>query len=266
MSEARRPRSLGRRFYMVAFSTILIKECNRFLRIWLQTILPPAISMGLYFVIFGHLIGPRIGQMGGFSYMQYIAPGIIMMAVITNAYANVTSSFFGAKFQRHIEEMLVAPVPNVLILAGYVCGGICRGLCVAALVTVVASFFTDLAVHSYGVTFAVVLLTSALFSLGGFINAIFARKFDDISIVPTFVLTPLTYLGGVFYSIDLLPEFWRHLSLLNPILYMVNAFRYGILGVSDIGLGQAFLVIGSLVVVLTAWSLYLLERGVGLRS
>ncbi len=266
MSERQPVRSLGHRFYMVAFSTILIKECNRFLRIWLQTILPPAISMGLYFVIFGQLIGSRIGQMGGFSYMQYIAPGIIMMAVITNAYANVTSSFFGAKYQRHIEEMLVAPVPNVLILAGYVCGGICRGLCVAALVTVVASFFTKLEVHSYGVTFAVVLLTSALFSLGGFINAIFARKFDDISVVPTFILTPLTYLGGVFYSIDLLPEFWRHMSLLNPILYMVNAFRYGILGVSDIGLGQAFTVIGGLVVVLTAWSLYLLERGVGLRS
>ena len=260
------PQSLGHRFYLVAFSTILIKECNRFLRIWLQTILPPAISMGLYFVIFGHLIGPRIGQMGGFSYMQYIAPGIIMMAVITNAYSNVTSSLFGAKFQRHIEEILVAPVPNVLILAGYVCGGICRGLCVAALVTVVASFFTDLHVHSYAVTLAVVLLTSTLFSLGGFINAIFARKFDDISIVPTFVLTPLTYLGGVFYSIDLLPEFWRHLSLLNPILYMVNAFRYGILGVSDIALSQAFAVIGGLVVLLTAWSMYLLERGVGLRS
>ncbi|MBK8960172.1 MAG: ABC transporter permease [Proteobacteria bacterium] len=266
MREHARTRSLGWRFYSVAFTTILIKEVNRFGRIWLQTILPPGISMGLYFVIFGHLIGPRIGQMGGFSYMQYIAPGIIMMAVITNAYANVTSSFFGAKFQRHIEEILVAPVPNVLILAGYVCGGICRGLCVAALVTVVASFFTDLTVHSYGVTFAVVLMTSALFSLGGFINAVFARKFDDISIVPTFVLTPLTYLGGVFYSIDLLPEFWRHLSLLNPILYMVNAFRFGILGVSDIALGQAFGVIGAFVVLLTAWSLYLLERGVGLRS
>lgn len=266
MSERGARRGLGRRFYTVAFTTLLIKECNRFLRIWLQTILPPAISMGLYFVIFGHLIGPRIGEMGGFSYMQYIAPGIIMMAVITNAYSNVVSSFFGAKFQRHIEEILVAPVPNVLILAGYVAGGVCRGVCVGALVTVVASFFTDLHVHSLAVTFGVVVLTSALFSLGGFINAIFARKFDDISIVPTFVLTPLTYLGGVFYSIDLLPEFWRHMSLLNPILYMVNAFRYGILGVSDIPLGHAFMVILAFVVALTAWSLYLLERGVGLRS
>ncbi|MBX9605556.1 MAG: ABC transporter permease [Gammaproteobacteria bacterium] len=266
MSDPREARGLDQRFYLVAFSTLVIKECNRFLRIWLQTVLPPGISMGLYFVIFGHLIGPRIGTMGGFDYMQYIAPGIIMMAVITNAYSNVTSSFFGAKFQRHIEEILVAPMPDELILAGYVTGGVCRGVCVGALVTLVASFFTDLAVHSYLVTFTVVVLTSTLFSLGGFINAIFARKFDDISIVPTFVLTPLTYLGGVFYSIDLLPDFWRHMSLLNPILYMVNAFRFGILGVSDIPLARAFVVIASLVVVLTVWSLYLLKRGVGLRT
>ena len=266
MNDPREAHGLDRRFYLVAFSTLVIKECNRFLRIWLQTVLPPGISMGLYFVIFGQLIGPRIGSMGGFDYMQYIAPGIIMMAVITNAYSNVTSSFFGAKFQRHIEEILVAPMPDELILAGYVTGGVCRGVCVGALVTLVASFFTDLAVRSYLVTFTVVVLTSTLFSLGGFINAIFARKFDDISIVPTFVLTPLTYLGGVFYSIDLLPDFWRHMSLLNPILYMVNAFRYGILGVSDIPLARAFAVIVILVVILTVWSLYLLKRGVGLRT
>lgn len=191
--------------YVVAFRTIVIKEVNRFLRIWLQTILPPAITMGLYFVIFGNLIGPRIGLMSGFDYMQYIAPGIIMMAIITNAYSNVVSSFFGAKFQRHIEEILVAPVPDALILGGYVCGGIIRGIIVGALVTVVALFFTDLHVNSYPITIAVVILTSALFSLAGFINAILAKKFDDISIVPSFVLTPLTYLGGVFYSIDLLP-------------------------------------------------------------
>ena len=257
---------LGARFYAIAFTTILRKEINRFTRIWLQTILPPGISMGLYFLIFGHLIGPRIGQMGGFSYMQYIAPGIIMMAVITNAYSNVVSSFFGAKFQHHIEEILVAPVPNALILAGYVCGGICRGVCVGAVVTVVALAFTNLEIKSYPVTLAVVVMTATLFSLGGFINAIFAHKFDDVSIVPTFVLTPLTYLGGVFYSIDMLPPLWRHLSLLNPILYMVNAFRYGILGVSDIGLVQAFAVTGGFVVGLTAVSLLLLERGVGIRT
>ena len=255
-----------RQRYLTAFATIVIKELNRFLRIWVQTILPPAITMSLYFVIFGNLIGPRIGPMAGFSYMEYIAPGIIMMAIITNAYSNVVSSFFGAKFQHHIEEILVAPVPHALNLAGYVCGGICRGVIVGALVTVVATFFTELGIHSYAVTLAVVILTSTLFSLGGFINAMYARKFDDISIVPTFVLTPLTYLGGVFYSIELLGEPWRQLSLLNPILYMVNAFRFGILGVSDIALPHAFAVILGFIVVLSMFSLHLLNRGVGLRS
>jgi ABC-2 type transport system permease protein len=252
--------------HIVALQTIVIKELSRFLRIWLQTVLPPAITMGLYFVIFGNLIGPRVGTMAGFPYIEYIAPGIIMMAVISNAYSNVVSSFFGAKFQHHIEEILVAPVPHGLILTGYVIGGVCRGVLVGVVVTLVALFFTDLSVHHAGVTLLVVVLTAALFSLGGFINAIFARKFDDISIVPTFVLTPLTYLGGVFYSIELLPQPWRDLSLLNPVLYMVNAFRFGMLGVSDIPLAQAFLVIGAFIVLLSGLCLLLLERGVGVRS
>ncbi len=263
VSAAALPRST---IYWVAFRTLATKEFNRFVRIWLQTILPPAITMGLYFVIFGNLIGPRIGTMAGFDYIQYIAPGIIMMAVITNAYSNVVSSFFGAKFQRHIEEILIAPVPNTLILAGYVSGGVARGLIVGALVTIVALAFTDLRIHSYAVTLSTVVLTSVLFSLGGFINAMFARKFDDISIVPTFVLTPLTYLGGVFYSIELLPDFWRQVSLLNPVLYMVNAFRYGILGISDISLTHAFTVVVAFVVMLTIFSLELLRRGTGLRN
>ncbi len=266
MADSPRPSHLGWRYCAIALGTILSKEINRFTRIWLQTILPPAITMGLYFVIFGNLIGPRVGTMGGYTYMQYIAPGIIMMAIITNAYSNVVSSFFGAKFQHHIEEILVSPVPNSLILAGYIGGGICRGVLVGIVVTAVALFFTDLHVRSWLVIIAVVILTATLFSLGGFINAIFARKFDDISIVPTFILTPLTYLGGVFYSIDLLPGFWRHISLLNPIVYMVNAFRYGILGTSDIGLVPAFSVIVSFVVALTVLALYLLARGVGLRT
>ena len=255
-----------RELYVTAFRTIVTKELNRFLRIWLQTILPPAITMGLYFVIFGNLIGPRIGLMSGFAYMQYIAPGIIMMAIITNSYSNVVSSFFGAKFQRHIEEILIAPVPNALILAGYICGGVSRGIIVGILVTVVALFFTDLKIHSYAVTISVVVLTSVLFSLAGFINAIYAKKFDDISIVPTFVLTPLIYLGGVFYSVDSLPEFWRQVSMFNPVLYMVNAFRYGMLGISDIGLLHAFTVIIVFVVLLTTLRLNLLNRGVGLRA
>ena len=252
--------------YYIAFKTIVIKEVSRFARIWIQTILPPAITMALYFVIFGNLIGPRVGQMGGFSYIQYIAPGIIMMAVITHSYANVVSSFFGSKFQRHIEEMLIAPIPNGLILAGYISGGVARGLTVGLVVTVVALFFTKLTLYSLPIVVATVLLTSTLFSLGGLINGIFARNFDDTSIIPTFVLTPLTYLGGVFYSIDLLPEFWRTVSLANPILYMVNAFRYGILGVSDIPIATAFTVNGMFILGLWTLSLHLLNRGVGIRT
>jgi len=252
--------------HFIAFRTILFREIQRFSRIWLQTIVPPAITMTLYFVIFGGLIGSQIRHMDGYSYMQYMAPGIIMMAVITNSYSNVVSSFFGAKFQRHIEELLVAPVPNYLILLGYIGGGVARGLLVGVLVTCVALFFTHLHVSSPLITASVVLLTSVLFSLGGFINAVFATKFDDISIVPTFVLTPLTYLGGVFYSIKMLPDFWRHVSMANPILYMVNAFRYGILGVSDINIVTAYLIIGLFVVILFVFSLHLLNRGTGIRS
>ena len=228
------------KLWLISFQTIVAKELNRFLRIWLQTLLPPAITMSLYFVIFGSVIGNRIGEMSGINYMSYIAPGIIMMAIITNTYGNVVSSFFGAKFQRHIEEILVSPTPNIIILAGYVTGGVCRGILVGLIVTAITLFFTPLKIYSLPISISVVVLTAVLFSLLGFINGIFAKKFDDIAIVPTFVLTPLTYLGGVFYSIDLLPPFWKELSLINPVLYMVNAFRFGFLGVSDIDLMQAY--------------------------
>ncbi len=251
---------------LIAFNTIVYKEISRFTRIWVQTLVPPAISMTLYFIIFGSLIGPRIGRMDGLNYIEYIAPGIIMMSIINNSYANVVSSFFGAKFQNHIEEMLVAPIPTIIILLGYVTGGIARGVLVGIVVTVVALFFTDLRVHSYAITFAVVLMTSVLFSLGGMINAIFAKKFDDISIVPTFILTPLIYLGGVFYSIDMLPQFWQTVSAFNPILYMVNAFRYGMLGVTDIDIGAAFLILLIFTVILFSISLYLLNKGTGIKS
>ncbi|WP_210404790.1 ABC transporter permease [Hahella sp. CCB-MM4] len=250
----------------VAFQTIVIKEVRRFTRIWPQTILPPAITMTLYFVIFGNLIGPRIGEMGGYAYMDFIVPGLIMMSVITNAYANVVSSFFGMKFQHCIEELLVAPVPNYIILLGYVGGGVARGLAVGFIVTLVSLWFTDLQIHHLGVVISVVVLTAVLFSLGGFINAVYANKFDDISIVPTFVLTPLTYLGGVFYSISLLPSFWQDVSLVNPILYMVNAFRYGLLGVSDINIGVAYGMILLFIAILFTFSLSLLNRGVGIRN
>ncbi len=251
---------------LTAFLTIARKEIRRFLRIWTQTLVPPMVTMSLYFVIFGNLIGPRIGEMQGIRYIDYIAPGLIMMSVITNSYSNVVSSFFSARFQRYVEEMLVSPTPNWVILTGYVSGGVARGLSVGLAVTLVSMFFADLRVHHVAATVLVVLLTATLFSLMGFVNAIFARNFDDISIVPTFVLTPLTYLGGVFYSIDLLSDFWRGLSLANPILYMVNVFRYGILGISDIPLWIGFTIIAVFVVALYVLCLVLLERGVGIRT
>lgn len=236
------------------------------LRIWIQTIVPPAITMTLYFVIFGNLIGRRIGTMEGFDYMQYIAPGLIMMSVITNSYGNVVSSFFGAKFARHIEEMLVAPMSYASIIIGHVAGGVLRGLLVGTLVTIIALFFTRLDVAHPFIMISVVLLSSIVFSLAGFINAIFARKFDDISIVPTFVLTPLTYLGGVFYTISMLPPFWQNVSKANPILYMVNAFRYGILGKSDISIGHAYAILLVFIVVLFTTCVLLMRRGVGIRE
>ncbi|EKF72779.1 inner membrane transport permease [Alcanivorax hongdengensis A-11-3] len=249
----------------VAFATIVVKEIRRFTRIWPQTLLPPAITMTLYFVIFGNLIGHRIGDMGGFDYMQYIVPGLIMMSVIQNSYGNVVSSFFSTKFQHSIEEMLVSPMPAHVILTGYVVGGMVRGMLVGLIVSLLSLFFTHLSMHHLGITVLVVTMTAALFALGGFINATFANKFDDISIIPTFVLTPLTYLGGVFYSIDLLPDFWRALTLVNPIVYMVNAFRYGVLGVSDVNVYASLGAIAIFVVVFYLFSLWLLQRGTGIR-
>jgi len=250
----------------VAFETIASREILRFMRIWIQTVLPAVITTALYFLIFGTLIGERIGPMGGVDYIDFIVPGLVLMAVITNSYANTVSSFYQSKFSHFIEELLIAPVPNWVILAGYVVGGVARGLVVGVAVTLVALLFTDIGIHSLGITFLVFLLTAVLFALGGFINAVYANSFDAVAIVPNFVLTPLTYLGGVFYSIDLLPEIWRTLSLANPVLYMVNAFRYGILGVADIDPWSAFGVILAFIVVLTAYSLWLLRRGVGTKT
>lgn len=250
----------------IAFMTLLRKEIKRFTRIWVQTLLPPAITMTLYFIIFGTLIGRRIGDMGGFSYIQFVAPGLIMMAVLTNSYSNVTSSFFSAKFQRSIEEVLVSPTPNYIILLGYCLGGMARGLGVGVVVTCLALFFTDIPIHSWWVTVSIVVLTSAFFALAGFINAVFANTFDDISIVPTFVLTPLTYLGGVFFSIDMLAEFWQGVARLNPILYMVNTFRYGMLGVSDVNVVMAFSGLVLCVAALFMVALHLLKTGKRLRA
>lgn len=251
---------------LTALKTILYKETRRFVRIWIQTLLPPAVTTALYFLIFGHLIGDRIGAVAGYSYLAYIVPGVILMTVITNAYGNVVSSFFSTKIQHYVEEMLVAPVANWVILVGYVGGGVLRGLAVAAVVTGVAVAFAEVHLHDPWVVAGVVVLTASLFSLAGFLNAIFAKHFDDISLIPTFVLTPLTYLGGVFYSVDMLPPFWRDVSVLNPILYMINAFRYGLLGVSDVDLGRAFAIMLAFNVLLAALALTLLRRGVGIKS
>jgi ABC-2 type transport system permease protein len=252
--------------YRVAFTTILIKEMRRFLRIWVQTILPPMITTALYFVIFGKMIGSQLAPISGYSYMDFIVPGLIMMTVISNSYANVVSSFYGSKFQRYIEELLIAPIPLSLILLGFVAGGVARGVIVGVMVTLVASFFVDLQLHNIWVTLSVTLLTATLFALAGFINAIFANSFDDISIIPTFVLVPLTYLGGIFYSVKMLPDIWQTISLANPILYMINTFRYGMLGISDIDLLTAYTVIMLFIVVLYSYSLWLLKHGVGLRG
>lgn len=252
---------------LVALQTIVRREIVRIMRIWTQTLIPPAITMTLYFVIFGKLIGSRIGNIQGeFTYMQYIVPGLVMMSIITNSYGNISSSFFGAKFQRSVEEMLVSPMPNWVILLGYVTGAVARGLVVGFLVLLIALLFTHLHVANIWVTLLSVLFGATIFSLAGFVNAIYAKKFDDIALVPTFVLTPLTYLGGVFYSVNMLSEPWQSISRVNPILYMVNAFRFGVLGISDVHIGVAFGVMLLFVIGLSWVALNLLKRGVGLRS
>ena len=257
---------MNTRQLLISLWTMVVKEVRRFLRIWPQTLVPPSITMTMYFIIFGNLIGSRVGEMHGISYMSYIVPGLIMMSVITNSYSNVASSFFSNKFQRSVEEMMVSPMPNWVILAGFVIGGAARGLGVGLIVTVVSLFFTHLDLHHPLLTLMVVIMTALLFSIGGFVNALLAKKFDDISIIPIFVLTPLTYLGGVFYSIDLLPEFWQNVTMINPILYMVNAFRYGILGISDIPVGGALVAIALFIVAFWFLALWMLNRGKGIRS
>jgi ABC-2 type transport system permease protein len=251
---------------LIALQTIARREIVRILRIWGQTLVPPAITMTLYFLIFGSLIGRRIGDMGGFDYMDFIVPGLVMMSVIQNAYGNISSSFFGAKFGRHIEELLVSPLPNWVILTGYVSGAVLRGLMVGVIVLAIAMGFTHVRVPHPFVMLTTVLLAATVFSLAGFVNAVYAKKFDDIAIVPTFILTPLTYLGGVFYSVTLLPPLWQQISYLNPVLHMVNAFRYGLLGVTDVPLWIAYAVMLGFVVGLSALALHLLRRGTGLRS
>ncbi len=251
---------------LIALGTIVRREVARILRIWGQTLVPPAITMTLYFLIFGGLIGSRIGEMGGYNYMQFIVPGLVMMSVIQNSYGNISSSFFGAKFGRHVEELLVSPMPNWVVLLGYVLGAVLRGLMVGAIVLAIAMLFTRVRIPHPLVTLTTVLLGAAIFSLAGFINAVYAKKFDDIAIVPTFILTPLTYLGGVFYSVTLLPPWAEAATHANPVFYMVNAFRYGLLGVSDVPVWVAYALMLGFAGVLTVVALWLLRRGIGLRS
>ena len=251
---------------LIALQTIVIKEILRFSRIWIQTILPSAITVSLYFLIMGTFIGSQISAIDGYSYIEFIAPGLIMMGIISNSYANTVSSFYSSKFQRHIEEMLVSPMPNHIIILGFMLGGIARGLAVGAVVTCVSLIFTDLQIHNLAIVICTVILTAALFSIAGMINGIYANSFDDISIIPTFVLTPLTYLGGIFFSIEMLPSFWQKVSLGNPILYMINSFRLGILGISDVGFLASISVIVGFLLLLFTFCLYLLNKGVGIRS
>jgi ABC-2 type transport system permease protein len=252
--------------YSIAFRTIVTKEIFRFIRIWPQTLLPPAITTALYFLIFGKLIGDRIGAINGASYMDYIVPGIILMSVISHSYANVVSSFYSTKFQRNIEELLVAPVPNWIILCGYVSGGIIRGLLVGFVVALISLLFADIVVKDMFIALSIMFLTATLFSLAGFINAVLAESFDDISIIPNFILTPLSYLGGVFYSVKMLPGIWQSISLGNPILYMINAFRYGLIGVTDVDIQLAYIMTVGFILTLTLISLFLLYKGIGIKN
>ena len=272
-SERRVDQNSRLRANLVGLQTIVIKEVTRLLRIWPQTIVPPVVTTTLYYIIFGKVIGARVGEMGGVSYMEFIVPGLVMMSVINNSYSNVVSSFFSSKFQRNIEEMLISPLHNSVILLGFMAGGIVRAMLIGGIVLLVSVFFVEtLSIYSIPLTFTVALLTASLFSIGGFINAMLARKFDDVAIIPTFVLTPLIYLGGVFYSIALLPQPWEMISRFNPIVYMVSAFRYGILkdqlspAVIDIDIGVAFGIIAVFIVALFLLTLWMLHRGIGLRA
>lgn len=252
--------------YYTALKSLAIKETNRYLRIWVQTLVPPVITTSLYFVIFGKMIGGRIGDMGGFSYMEFIVPGLIMMSAITSSYSNVSSSFFSQKFQKNIEELLVAPVPTHVIIWGFVLGGLGRSLLVGTLVTIISLLFVPLNVFSWLIVILTLLMTAILFSLAGLINGVFAQSYDDVSIVPTFVLQPLTYLGGVFYAISMLPPFWQTVSKVNPIVYMISAFRYGFLGTTDVPIMASLMILVLFIIIVYSVCYYLINTGKGIRS
>lgn len=250
----------------IAFTTIARKEVGRIFRIWTQTLLPPIITQSLYFVIFGAFLGQRIGEVGGTSYAAFLVPGLVLMAVVTNAFTNVASSLFSAKFMRNIDEMLVSPMSPSVLLAGFCSGGIVRSALVGIIVFGVSTFFVP---STFAHPWAIIvfgLLTATAFSLFGFLNGLFARKFDDVSIIPTFVLTPLTYLGGVFYDISHLPSFWQNVARLNPLVYAVDGFRYGFSGAASTPVAESAIVLTVLTVVMAGGLLWCVRRGIGLRD
>jgi ABC-2 type transport system permease protein len=250
----------------VSFYTIVRKEVVRMFRIWTQTFLPPAITTALYFLIFGKFIGSQIAPINGVTYMQFIVPGLVMMAVVMQSFMNSAFTFYMAKFQKTLEEVSVSPTPYLVLIAGHVASAVIRGMLTAVIVLGVALFFTHLSIAHLFITILFVFLSSLLFALAGLINGVFANSFDTVSIFPTFVLTPLTYLGGVFYSVSVLPEIWQNISLANPILYMVNGFRYGMLGFADTNVILSLGVLSALVVVLTLVNWWIFKTGKGLRA
>lgn len=249
----------------IAFQTLFRKEIFRFMRIWSQTLIPPAVTMSLYFIIFGKFIGSQVQDIHGYSYIQYIVPGLVMMSIMTNAYANTASSFFITKFNKSIEEMLVSPMSSLITLLGFMLGGSVRGMFVGTIVMLISFLFTSIPIYHISIVLLMSILAAMVFSLGGLINGIYAKRFDDISFIPTFVLTPLTYLGGVFYSINQLPPLWRTLSFFNPILDMVDTFRYGLLGISDLNIYLGFSLVGILFIVMFFWAWALLHKGIGIK-
>lgn len=251
---------------LIALKTMLEKEIMRFMRIWSQTLLPPAITMSLYFLIFGKFIGSQIKPIEGCTYIQFITPGLVMMSIMTNAYSNTSSSFFITKFNKSIEEMLVSPMPSLVILLGFMLGGAVRGIMVGILVMIIAFLFTHVPIVYPSIVISMGILAAMVFSLGGLINGIYAKRFDDISFIPTFVLTPLTYLGGVFYSLKQLPPTWRFLSRFNPILDMVDTFRYGLLGTSELNTFLGFSIVITLFILMFFWAWYLLRKGIGTKA
>ena len=250
----------------ISFNTILRKEITRFIRIWPQTILPSIVTVSLYFLIFGAFLGPKIGEVSGFTYMEFVIPGLVMLGVVTNSFSNVASSFFSSKFQKNIEELLISPTPGYVVIAGYAAGGVLRGLIVGTLVAIVAFIFSGISVFSYFIIMAFMAMTAALFSVAGFINGMLAKKFDSITVVPVFVLTPLIYLGGVFYQIDFLPQFWQTVSKINPMFYIISGFRYGFLGISEVNILSSALILLLFTTAFTMLSYYLFKKGYGLRE